>query len=131
MVEELLDAGDRSLIFTQFTEMGGYLQSFLQQRFGRPVLFLHGQVSPPNGDRRWSRRFQDETGGPPIFVLSLKAGGTGLNLTRASHVFHFDRWWNPAVEDQATDRTPSASARSKTYKYTNSSAWAPWKKRST
>ncbi|MEZ4837338.1 MAG: DEAD/DEAH box helicase [Caldilineaceae bacterium] len=103
MVEELLDAGDRSLIFTQFTEMGSYLQSFLQQRFGRPVLFLHGGV-PAKRRQEMVERFQDETGGPPIFVLSLKAGGTGLNLTRASHVFHFDRWWNPAVEDQATDR---------------------------
>ena len=103
MMDELLDAGDRALIFSQFTEMGGYLQSYLQDRFGRPVLFLHGGV-PARQRQVMVERFQDEADGPPVFVLSLKAGGTGLNLTRANHVFHFDRWWNPAVEDQATDR---------------------------
>ncbi len=103
LLEELLDAGDRALIFSQFSEMGGYLQSHLQQRFGRPVLFLHGGT-PAIKRQEMVDRFQEESGGPAIFVLSLKAGGTGLNLTRANHVFHFDRWWNPAVEDQATDR---------------------------
>jgi len=102
LLDELLAAGDRALIFTQFSEMGGFLQTFLQQYFGRPVLFLHGGV-PARKRQALVDRFQSEEG-PPIFVLSLKAGGTGLNLTRASHVFHFDRWWNPAVEDQATDR---------------------------
>jgi SNF2 family DNA or RNA helicase len=83
--------------------MGKILQQHLQEAFGREVLFLHGGV--PKGQRdRMVDRFQDGGAGPPIFVLSLKAGGTGLNLTRASHVFHFDRWWNPAVENQATDR---------------------------
>ena len=102
ILDELLAAGDRALIFSQFSEMGRFLQSFLQNYFGRTVLFLHGGV-PARQRQAMVDRFQSEDG-PPLFVLSLKAGGTGLNLTRASHVFHFDRWWNPAVEDQATDR---------------------------
>jgi SNF2 family DNA or RNA helicase len=102
LIDELLDAGDRALIFTQFTEMGGFLHKFLQNHFGRSALYLHGGT-PARQRQQMVDRFQ-EPGGPPIFVLSLKAGGTGLNLTQASHVFHFDRWWNPAVEDQATDR---------------------------
>jgi SNF2 family DNA or RNA helicase len=103
MMEEALSANDRILIFTQFTEMGGILQRHLQETFGREALFLHGGVPKAQRDRM-VERFQDEPDGPPVFLLSLKAGGTGLNLTRASHVFHFDRWWNPAVENQATDR---------------------------
>src|SRR5207248_8098764 len=75
----------------------------LQETFGREVLFLHGGVAKKQRDLM-VERFQQESGGPPLFILSLKAGGTGLNLTRASHVFHYDRWWNPAVEQQATDR---------------------------
>jgi superfamily II DNA or RNA helicase len=102
MLEEVLAEGDRALIFTQFTEMGGLLQKHLQETFGREVPFLHGGVSAAQRDRLVAR-FQ-EAGGAPFFLLSLKAGGTGLNLTAASHVFHFDRWWNPAVENQATDR---------------------------
>jgi SNF2 family DNA or RNA helicase len=103
LLDELLSAGDRALIFSQFAEMGGFLHHFLQDHFGAPVLFLHGGT-PPGRRSEMVERFQQETGGPRLFVLSLKAGGTGLNLTRANHVFHFDRWWNPAVEDQATDR---------------------------
>lgn len=102
LLAEILDEGDRVLCFTQFTEMGGMLKSYLQERFGREVLYLHGQVSKANRDRM-VEQFQAPTG-PPIFLLSLKAGGTGLNLTNAQHVIHYDRWWNPAVEDQATDR---------------------------
>ncbi len=102
LLEEILDEGDRVLCFTQFTEMGGMLKTYLQERFGREVLYLHGQVSKPNRDRM-VEQFQ-KPAGPPIFLLSLKAGGTGLNLTNAQHVIHYDRWWNPAVEDQATDR---------------------------
>src|SRR5436305_5122822 len=83
--------------------MGGLLQQHLRESFGREALFLHGGVTKAQRDRM-VERFQEEEHVPPVFVLSLKAGGTGLNLTRASHVFHFDRWWNPAVEDQATDR---------------------------
>jgi SNF2 family DNA or RNA helicase len=103
LLDELLAAGDRTLVFTQFAEMGQLLRAFFQHRFGVPVLFLHGGT-PARQRNQMVERFQDETDGPPIFILSLKAGGTGLNLTRASHVLHFDRWWNPAVEDQATDR---------------------------
>ena len=103
MLEEAISAGDRALIFTQFAEMGELLRRHLQETFGRETLFLHGAIPKPRRDRM-VERFQNESDGPPVFILSLKAGGTGLNLTRASHVFHFDRWWNPAVENQATDR---------------------------
>ena len=102
MLEEALDVGDRALIFTQFREMGHPLQAYLQARFGVEVLYLHGGTPSKRRDEMVAR-FQSPQG-PPIFLLSLKAGGTGLNLTSANHVFHFDRWWNPAVEDQATDR---------------------------
>ena len=104
MLEEVLAEADGALVFTQFAEMGKLLQRHLRRRLAVEVLFLHGGV-PASGRERMIARFQEEgEGGPPIFVLSLKAGGFGLNLTRAHHVFHFDRWWNPAVEDQATDR---------------------------
>jgi SNF2 family DNA or RNA helicase len=89
-------AGDRALIFTQFDEMGILLHHHLEESFGRDVLWLRGQVLKAQRDRLVDR--------PRLFVLSLNAGGTGLNLTAANHVFHFDRWWNPAVENQATDR---------------------------
>jgi SNF2 family DNA or RNA helicase len=103
MMEEVIETGDRALVFTQFAEMGGMLKGQLEETFGREVLFLHGGVAKAQRDRM-VERFQKDEDGPPVFILSLKAGGTGLNLTRASHVFHFDRWWNPAVENQATDR---------------------------
>jgi SNF2 family DNA or RNA helicase len=103
MMEEAISVGDRVLIFSQFSEMGGLLQRHLQETFGREALFLHGGVPKKQRDRM-VERFQNEPDGPSVFILSLKAGGTGLNLTRANHVFHFDRWWNPAVENQATDR---------------------------
>ncbi len=103
MLEEILETRERALIFTQFAQMGSILKRQLERSFGRETLFLHGSVSKPRRDEM-VERFQREGAGPPFFVLSLKAGGTGLNLTRASHVFHFDRWWNPAVENQATDR---------------------------
>ena len=103
MLEEVLEVGDRALIFSQFSEMGEILRRHLQETFGREVLFLHGGVPKLQRDRM-VERFQREGGGPQLFILSLKAGGTGLNLTSANHVFHFDRWWNPAVENQATDR---------------------------
>jgi non-specific serine/threonine protein kinase len=103
-LEEVLAAGERALLFTQFAEFGGMLRAHLSARFGREVLFLHGGV--PKGDRdTMVERFQSaDAGAPALFVLSLKAGGTGLTLTAANHVIHVDRWWNPAVEDQATDR---------------------------
>ncbi len=103
MLDEVLQAGDRALVFTQFTEMGAIIQKHLQETFGREVLFLHGGTARKQRDRMVAR-FQEEADGPRVFLLSLKAGGTGLNLTAANHVFHFDRWWNPAVENQATDR---------------------------
>ena len=103
MLEEVVDEGDRALIFTQFSEWGKMLKPYLEEKLKGEVLFLYGAT------RREARqemvdRFQNEPNGPKIFILSLKAGGTGLNLTRANHVFHVDRWWNPAVENQATDR---------------------------
>ena len=104
MLEEALSAGDRALVFTQFAEMGALLKDHLQEMFGQEVLFLHG-ATPKSQRDRMVEQFQSESStAPPIFILSLRAGGTGLNLTAANHVFHFDRWWNPAVENQATDR---------------------------
>jgi SNF2 family DNA or RNA helicase len=103
MLEEVLETGERALVFTQFKEMGDLLQKHLQETFGREVLFLHGGVARAQRTTM-VERFQSDPAGPRVFLLSLKAGGTGLNLTAANHVFHFDRWWNPAVEDQATDR---------------------------
>ncbi|MHB1872156.1 MAG: DEAD/DEAH box helicase [Steroidobacteraceae bacterium] len=100
--EELAERQERVLVFTQFRELTEPLAQHLHQLFGRPGLTLHGGTAV--GKRRGLvEQFQREDG-PPFFVLSLKAGGTGLNLTAASQVIHFDRWWNPAVENQATDR---------------------------
>jgi superfamily II DNA or RNA helicase len=103
MLEEAMAAGDKALVFTQFREMGDKLVEHFSANLGCEVVFLHGATSKKGRDEL-VRRFQEEPRGPRIFVLSVKAGGTGLNLTAASHVFHYDRWWNPAVEDQATDR---------------------------
>ncbi|MEM7647954.1 MAG: C-terminal helicase domain-containing protein, partial [Cyanobacteria bacterium P01_A01_bin.70] len=103
MVDELLAEGDRALIFTQFAEWGKQLQAHLTQQFGQETLFLYGSTTK-NKREEMVDRFQHDPSGPRLFILSLKAGGVGLNLTRANHVFHFDRWWNPAVENQATDR---------------------------
>jgi hypothetical protein len=103
MLEEVQESGEHALVFTQFAEMGAILVAHLQETFGREVAFLHGGVARGRRERM-VERFQTDPDGPRVFVLSLKAGGTGLNLTRASHVFHYDRWWNPAVEAQATDR---------------------------
>jgi SNF2 family DNA or RNA helicase len=102
MLDEALSAGDRALVFTQFAEMGKILQAHLRESLGDEVLFLHGGTPAKKRDEMVNR-FQSPHG-PGVFVLSLKAGGLGLNLTAANHVFHFDRWWNPAVENQATDR---------------------------
>ncbi|GAA1283418.1 DEAD/DEAH box helicase [Saccharothrix xinjiangensis] len=102
ILEEALADGDKALCFTQFTEFGSLVAPHLAARFDTEVLFLHGGT-PKKARDEMVRRFQEE-GGPSVFVLSLKAGGTGLNLTAANHVIHLDRWWNPAVEDQATDR---------------------------
>ncbi len=114
MVRELREEGDRCLIFTQYAEMGFLLQRMLEKEMEEKVLYLHGGSTKLQRDRM-VEEFQSEdqtrrstnvgnNNDKGIFVLSLKAGGTGLNLTAANHVFHFDRWWNPAVENQATDR---------------------------
>ncbi|MUG97533.1 helicase [Scytonema sp. UIC 10036] len=106
-LEEMLDVaisgGDRALIFTQFAEWGKLLQPYLEKQLKRETLFLYGSTSKKQREEMIDR-FQHDPQGPPVMILSLKAGGVGLNLTRANHVFHFDRWWNPAVENQATDR---------------------------
>jgi non-specific serine/threonine protein kinase len=102
LAEVIAARQEKVLVFTQFREVTAPLASFLGSIFGRPGLVLHGET-PVKNRKELVRRFQeDESVG--FFVLSLKAGGTGLNLTAASHVIHFDRWWNPAVENQATDR---------------------------
>jgi SNF2 family DNA or RNA helicase len=102
LVVDLLDVAERALVFTQFREMGDLLQRHLAERFELSVPFLHGGTTQ-RGRQTMVTEFQDG-GGPPLLIVSLKAGGTGLNLTSASQVVHYDRWWNPAVEDQATDR---------------------------
>jgi SNF2 family DNA or RNA helicase len=102
MLEEALSVGDHALVFTQFVEMGALLQRHLSEQLQTDVIFLHGGTPAAQRDQMVQAFQRDD--GPPIFVLSLRAGGFGLNLTRANHVFHFDRWWNPAVENQATDR---------------------------
>jgi SNF2 family DNA or RNA helicase len=107
MVKEVREEGERCLIFTQFVEMGKLIQNELNNFLNEKPLFLHGGVAKASRDRMiqsFQQASLDDKTDLGIFVLSLKAGGTGLNLTAANHVFHFDRWWNPAVEDQATDR---------------------------
>ena len=102
LCEEIASRQEKLLVFTQFREITAPLCEFLGSVFGRPGLVLHGGT-PVKYRQRLVQEFQREDG-PPFFVLSLKAGGTGLTLTAANHVVHFDRWWNPAVENQATDR---------------------------
>lgn len=104
MLYEVLAVGDHAVVFTQFAETGFLLASHLQQQFDRPVLYLHGGV-PLRQRQEMIMGFQEDPHAPHIFVMTLKTGGLGLNLTTANHVFHYDRWWNPAVEDQASDRT--------------------------
>ncbi|MBD7966640.1 DEAD/DEAH box helicase [Paenibacillus gallinarum] len=107
MVRELREEGERCLIFTQYIGMGEILKQTLQQELQEPVLYLNGSTSKMARDRM-IEQFQSQSlppaEQPNVFILSIKAGGVGLNLTAANHVFHFDRWWNPAVENQATDR---------------------------
>lgn len=122
MVKELRQEGDRCIVFTQFVDMGSMLQAFLSHELQEPVLFLHGGTPKAKRDEMIGRfqaamlpaadvddgaladRGPDGEAAGGVFILSLKAGGVGLNLTAANHVFHYDRWWNPAVETQATDR---------------------------
>ncbi|MCM3629807.1 DEAD/DEAH box helicase [Paenibacillus glycanilyticus] len=107
LVKELREEGERCLIFTQYIGMGEMLQRVLGRELGEPVLYLHGGSSKTARDRmieQFQSRELPADEQPNVFILSIKAGGVGLNLTAANHVFHFDRWWNPAVENQATDR---------------------------
>lgn len=103
LVRDLLDTGERGLVFTQYRAMGELLQRHLVEQFDLRTPFLHGGVSK-KGREAMIGDFQEGIGPSPLLIISLKAGGTGLNLTAASRVVHYDRWWNPAVEDQATDR---------------------------
>ncbi len=100
--QPIVERQEKTLVFTQFQSLTEPLAEFLASVFGRPGLVLHGGI-PVRKRSELVRTFQDDRG-PPFFVISVKAGGSGLNLTAASHVIHFDRWWNPAVENQATDR---------------------------
>ncbi len=103
ILKEILEAGDRALLFTQFVEWGFLLQSYLEKKLSCEIPFLHGTTKKTERQLLVDR-FQEDPRGPKLFLLSLKAGGIGINLTRANHVFHIDRWWNPAIENQATDR---------------------------
>ncbi len=103
MAEEVIDSGESALIFTQFTEIGKALERYLEHERHYNTYYLYGGTSAARRDQMVAE-FQNPETEPSLFILSLRAGGVGLNLTKANHVFHFDRWWNPAVEDQATDR---------------------------
>lgn len=103
MLDEVVASGDQALVFTQFRQMGHILSQMLRKQLGREVLFMHGGT-PRLQRQRLVESFQRADGSNPVMLISLKAGGVGLNLTAANHVFHYDRWWNPAVENQATDR---------------------------
>ena len=102
LLDSIMESGEKALIFTQFTEMGALLERFITERFGESPMFYHGGCSVKQREEM-VHRFQHNRA-DKIFLLSLKAAGTGLNLTAASHVIHYDLWWNPAVENQATDR---------------------------
>jgi SNF2 family DNA or RNA helicase len=101
-LESILDNDEKVLIFTQYVKMGKIIKRVLEDKFDEDVLFLHGSLSRYKRDKL-VRKFQSDDDSK-IFILSLKAGGTGLNLTAACNVIHYDLWWNPAVENQATDR---------------------------
>ena len=103
LLDEVLGTGERALVFTQYRRMGKLLSAMIEHDLGCRSLFLHGGT-PMKKRQLMIDDFQSPEGDAPVFVLSLKAGGLGLNLTAANHVFHFDRWWNPAVEDQAVAR---------------------------
>src|SRR5439155_23819814 len=103
MLEEVLEEGESALVFTQYAQMGHLLDKLLAERLrGTMITYLHGGTPQKKRDEMVAS-FQ-QSPAPGVFILSLRAGGLGLNLTAANHVFHFDRWWNPAVENQATDR---------------------------
>ena len=102
LVETIFENGESALVFTQYAKVGTWLRDELEKRFARRFPFLHGGLSATERESQ-VQTFQTSKR-PNLFILSLKAGGFGLNLTKATHVIHFDRWWNPAVENQATDR---------------------------
>ncbi len=102
LLDSIISTGEKVLIFTQFREMGSILEKIIAERFGDRPMFYHGGCTVPER-QKMVERFQTDRA-DKVFILSLKAAGTGLNLTAASHVIHFDLWWNPAVENQATDR---------------------------
>ena len=103
MIEEVQAEQESLLIFTQFREIGDALQQHLRHNYHYSTYYIHGGTSRKNRDKMISE-FQEPDTPPAVFILSLKAGGVGITLTKANHVFHVDRWWNPAVEDQASDR---------------------------
>ena len=103
MIEEAISEGESLLVFTQFTEIGEALEKYIRQKLHYNTYYIHGGTNREKRERMITE-FQDPETEPSVFILSLKAGGVGITLTKANHVFHFDRWWNPAVEDQATDR---------------------------
>jgi hypothetical protein len=103
LLDAIVEAGDRAIVFTQYKEMGIRIAQHFGEVLGMEVPFLHGGVASHHRDEM-VRAFQEDEDVSPVLIISLRAGGTGLNLTRATHVLHYDRWWNPAVEDQATDR---------------------------
>ncbi len=103
MIEEIQAESESLLLFTQFREIGDALQQYFRHNYHYPTYYIHGGTSRKNRDKAIAE-FQEPDTPPAIFILSLKAGGVGITLTKANHVFHFDRWWNPAVEDQASDR---------------------------
>ena len=103
LVDSIVESGEKVLVFTQFKEMGDMLQKFIAERNGVEPMFLHGGCTIKQR-KEMVDRFQQNKRSDQVFILSLKAAGTGLNLTAATHVVHYDLWWNPAVEAQATDR---------------------------
>ncbi|MEI7868233.1 MAG: DEAD/DEAH box helicase [Candidatus Methylumidiphilus sp.] len=103
MLADVLAEDESALVFTQFTDIGASLERHLKSTLQCQTYYLHGGTTRTKREQMIAR-FQDPGSPPAVFILSLKAGGVGITLTRANHVFHFDRWWNPAVEDQATDR---------------------------
>ena len=108
LVREAVDSGEQTVIFTQYVRMGRLLARQLGEDLDDAVPLLHGGLTPGARDQlidRFQQGLQTRDGVPPVLVASLRAGGTGVNLTAATQVVHYDRWWNPAVEDQATDRT--------------------------
>ena len=113
MIEEARAERDSLLVFTQFTELGSALEKYIRHTFHCNTYYLHGGTSRKKRETMIAE-FQDPDTEPSVFILSLKAGGVGITLTKANHVFHFDRWWNPSVEDQASvRRTPARTAAAK------------------